>query len=265
MNKVCSVLYKKDGLATGTVLINEARLYVRSLMGKCSYGINDSDLIQKHTSDPEFPFLVSFPRTGSHWLRMVMEQYLGIPSLIRVFYRKNRHASVFSCLHTHDNELSIERRNVIYLYRNPVQTVFSQMGYYKENYSDDLRIQFWSEHYARHLQKWLIEEKCTDKKTVLTYEGMQHNPDSEFEKLFDHFGAKFNPRKLHRILSDVSKKTLLSKAKHNTAVITLSDSYESNRSKFISEKTDTVMNAFGRVDSRLAAFFAGDPYPKDRK
>ena len=35
--------------------------------------------------DITFPFLVSFPRTGSHWLRMLMELYFDKPSLTRSF------------------------------------------------------------------------------------------------------------------------------------------------------------------------------------
>ena len=52
---------------------------------KESYGISDQKIWQKYTSNPEFPYLVSFPRTGSHWLRNVMELYFEKPSLTRVF------------------------------------------------------------------------------------------------------------------------------------------------------------------------------------
>ena len=41
---------------------------------------------RKYTCDPEFPFLVSYSRTGSHWLRMIMELYFEKPILVRIFY-----------------------------------------------------------------------------------------------------------------------------------------------------------------------------------
>ena len=85
----------------------------------------DAESIRKFEDNPDNPYLVSFPRTGSHWLRMVMERYFGRPSLVRVFYYPERND--FLTLHTHDLELDVQRRNVIYLYRDPVETVFSQM------------------------------------------------------------------------------------------------------------------------------------------
>ena len=52
--------------------------------------ITDEAIISAFTRDPENTFLVSFPRTGSHWLRMLTELYFERPSLLRVFYYYNR-------------------------------------------------------------------------------------------------------------------------------------------------------------------------------
>src|SRR5664280_1077746 len=103
-----------------------------------SVSVNDQALIDACLSNPDFSFLVSFPRTGSHWLRMIMELYFKKPSLVRIFYFKD--AQEFTCYHRHDEELDIERRNVLYLYRNPVDTIYSQLGYYKEDVDNEERI-----------------------------------------------------------------------------------------------------------------------------
>ena len=62
-----------------------------------SYRVNQK-IVNKFISDPDFPFLVSFSRTGSHWLRNIMELYFEKPSLVRAFYYKN--AKDFTCYHT---------------------------------------------------------------------------------------------------------------------------------------------------------------------
>ena len=40
-----------------------------------SVGITNQDLINEYINKPDFTFLISFPRTGSHWLRNIMELY----------------------------------------------------------------------------------------------------------------------------------------------------------------------------------------------
>ena len=45
----------------------------------------NSKIVERHIADPEFPYLISFPRTGSHWLRMLMELYFDRPSLTLLF------------------------------------------------------------------------------------------------------------------------------------------------------------------------------------
>ncbi len=91
--------------------------------------VTDPRILRRFLADLDSPVLVSFPRTGSHWLRMTMELYFERPSLVRVFYYPDR--TNYLTLHTHDLPgvlpedigADIERSNVIYLYRDPVDTV----------------------------------------------------------------------------------------------------------------------------------------------
>jgi hypothetical protein len=92
-----------------------------------SVGMTDQSLIKRFTDNPDFRYLISFPRTGSHGLRMLMELYFEKPALVRAFYFKQ--STEFTCYHSHDIDLESDRRNVLYLYRHPVATVFSQMEY----------------------------------------------------------------------------------------------------------------------------------------
>ena len=131
-----------------------------------SFVINDQSVIEAFTKDSTNTLLISFPRTGSHWLRMLAELYFGRPSLVRVFYYPNRQDYLF--LHTHDLDLSVKSSRVIYLYRAPVDTIYSQLRYYDESPNDRARVIYWADLYGRHLDKWLCSERFTTQKTILT-------------------------------------------------------------------------------------------------
>jgi len=203
-----------------------------------SVAITNRNVIKKFVEDPNFSFLVSFPRTGSHWLRMVMELYFEKPSLVRVFYYNN--SQNYLTIHTHDMELNIYRKNVIYLYRNPVPTIYSQMKYYKENIHDQQRISHWSILYGKHLSKWLIEESESEKKTILRYESLVKNIVAEFSKITLHFGISLNSDKLRQAAKQVSKEEVKKKTSHDSQVISTRASYESKRKEF-AQKYSTLI------------------------
>ncbi|MBI3901601.1 MAG: FkbM family methyltransferase [Nitrosomonadales bacterium] len=203
-----------------------------------SISIDDPATIKSFTDNPDFPYMVSFSRTGSHWLRMIMELYFGKPSLIRAFYFKD--ASDFTCYHTHDMELGLMRENVIYLYRNPVETVYSQLCYYKEDIHDEGRRRHWTNLYARHLAKWLAQENFTRKKTVITYEGMQANMADEFARICQHFGEKLDAQKLEAALEKVSKAELKKKTAHDEQVVNLTAEYQKNRKLFADKYAEQI-------------------------
>jgi hypothetical protein len=192
--------------------------------------LGNRDDIQQFTSNPESVFLISFPRTGSHWLRMIAELYFDRPSLTRIFYKHNNDDYLF--LHDHDIDLNLVRKNVIYLYRNPVDTVYSQLCYYKESLADPKRIVYWSELYGRHLDKWLHNALFCAKKTVITYEGLEKDIFTEFSKVTHHFGKTIYRNLLEEVLKHVSKSAIKRKTMHDQQVIRLENSYEKERDKF---------------------------------
>lgn len=218
-----------------------------------SLAIIDSQIINNFVGDPDFPFLVSFPRTGSHWLRMLMELYFEKPSLVRAFYYKTPVS--FTCYHHHDQDLMLRRSNVIYLYREPVGTIFSQMKYYSEDLFDVERIQFWTELYARHLEKWLISDDFTSKKTIITYEGLKESLDNEFGRICEHFSCDFDPDKLATISNVVSKEKLKDKTGHDKKVVNLDSRYEGERAQFRADRRALVLDLIAKVNPKLATLF----------
>ncbi len=207
------------------------KIVTRVLNPDGSASIDDPGLIKTFTNNPEFPYLVSFSRTGSHWLRMIMELYFEKPALVRAFYFKD--ATDFTCYHTHDMDLALKRENVIYLYRNPVETIYSQLCYYEENPNDDRRRQHWTNLYARHLAKWLVHDNFTNTKTVITYEGMKTDMKREFSKVCGHFGHELDGGKLGAVLEKISKAELKKKTAHDKQVVNLSTDYETSREEFV--------------------------------
>ena len=192
--------------------------------------IHDQGIIDQFTADPDNTFLISFPRAGSHWLRMLMELYFEQPSLVRLFYYpKSRD---FLTLHTHDLDLEVERSQVIYLYRNPVDTIFSQLYYHDETLNDRNRVAYWSDLYGRHLDKWLHREKFTSRKTILTYEGMEQDLTAEFTKIAEHFDREFDQNRFEQIAKLVSKETVKQKTRHDKKTVQLDNSYEVQRKNF---------------------------------
>jgi FkbM family methyltransferase len=195
-----------------------------------SVEITDRSVIDAFTAQPDNPFLISFPRTGSHWLRMIMELYFGRPSLVRLFYCKE--ATAFTCLHRHDLDLTIRRPNVIYLYREPVDTIYSQLRYHQQSLTDEERVRYWATLYGRHLAKWLVADTFTTKKTVLTYRGLQQAMHGEFKKLCAHLNAPFDEEKLLTASARVSKSEVKGKTRHDQQVIQLDAAYQENKHQF---------------------------------
>lgn len=232
---------------------------VRELIAKfdpdASIKVSDARLIAAYVDNPDFPFLVSFPRTGSHWLRMMMELYFEKPSLVRIFYFRD--SKDFTCYHTHDEDLQVgNRRDVIYLYRDPIDTVYSQLKYYKEDVTETARIDAWAILYGRHLKKWLYDEISTTKKTVLRYEGLKADLPNEFGKITDHFGVELDKGRLENISEQVSKSALKKKTAHDKQVVNLDPTYVDEREQFRANMGRRVRDAVLAIDSRLSSCFA---------
>jgi len=231
------------------------RKYFSRFNSDASFKITDKKLVSSFTDDPEFPFLVSFPRTGSHWLRLLMELYFEKPALVRAFYYKD--AMDFTCYHHHDENLELSgRKNVIYLYRNPVDTVYSQMCYYNQKIDDEARIQEWSNLYGRHLKKWLVDEKSLVKKTILTYEGLNSDLHNEFSKLLAHFGETLDQERLDDVARQVSKSSLKKKTMHDKQVVNTSEAYSEQRGEFRLKYATLIFSRIYDVTTKLEEFLA---------
>jgi len=120
--------------------------------------------------DPNAPVLVSYPRTGSHWLRVLMEFAFDRPGLSRAFLpHPNDNVFIF---HDHDLDLRVTRKVVIYLYRKQASdVVFSNLAYYNLEPLPQ-HVRRFSIAYGNNLVRWLLDEQFTRRKLIIRYRGL---------------------------------------------------------------------------------------------
>ena len=193
---------------------------------------------------------------------MIMELYFERPSLTRIFYYPER--SDYLTLHTHDFQLEVERSHVIYLYRNPVDTIFSQLSYHKERLDDHERIIYWSDLYGQHLSKWLQQENFTTHKTILTYQGLKQDLAAEFEKVTSHFDQSLNRTRLENAAARVTKDEVKRKTRHDPQVVQFRSSYQVARQEFHQKQGAVVWESLtkGSLNKNMSKQ-ASTPLPQD--
>jgi hypothetical protein len=148
-------------------------------------------------------------------------------------------------------DLQVERKNIIYLYRNPVDTIYSQLRYYQESPKDKLRILHWTERYACHVAKWLIEEEFITHKTVIRYESLKSDIFNEFRKVIEHFGGDYDHRRLEACVAQVTKEEVKRKSTYISQVMTIGREYQDQREKFRTEQSEFVWNIIRGVSAVL--------------
>ena len=204
-------------------------------------GLIPKRFIRPYESNPDFPALISFPRTGSHWFRAVLEKYADRPLLHRSFFHHKN--ADFLLTHRHDEALALRRRHVIYMHRWPTDVIFSQLNYYQQDTEDDNLIRFWSHQYALHLIHWLYTEQFTRKKLVISYRELKEEPAKLYSQVCDHLGLDFNESALLDVYQQMDKQTVKSLTDDEQAVNRDPD-YNQRRQSFLSSKAELILDIF---------------------
>lgn len=201
---------------------------------------NEKDFIKNFKSKEDSPYLVSFPRTGSHWLRMILEKYSDRPLLDRSFFEHDN--SDYLLIHTHDMNLTIRPKNCIYLYRNAEDVIFSQLNYYKQDLNDDNLVIFWLYQYLGHVSHWVLREKSSQKKTLVKYEKLKGDYISQLKPIIEHLNLKWEEEKMKDIYQEIDKKAVAKKTQHDPQVISKKQQYEHQRFEFKNKYNDLFLN-----------------------
>lgn len=168
-------------------------------------------------NDTSFPRLISYPRTGSHWFRILMEAYLQKPSVVQSFFDPNpKEIWGFHIHHRHidkphHSEGPVTGLNkAIYLYRNPVDTIFSQLKYHgiipidwdgNGNLSLDDEIQKFSHEYFLHLKFYLNNASNIDEILYIKYEDLAGDPENAFKKCVEFLNEEWKAERFKTIYS----------------------------------------------------------------
>lgn len=231
------------------LLYDSIRLLEYNLFGSCA--VRNDRIIEAFRKDPSNVFLVSFPRTGSHWLRELMELYFGSPILPRIFFHPL--ANEFIAQHTHDKSLELDWPNVIYLYRTPVDTVYSELRYEGLWPPREWAVRAVGRAYGRHLEKWLLNATFVRRRCDVRYRDLSERPEDVFARLSDFFGAEFDRGRVQDAVVKVDKDRVKSDTKHDDTVVRTDSQYERDRETFRDQYGPAVREAVRGVDPRLAA------------
>jgi hypothetical protein len=185
----------------------------------------------------EIPYYVGVSRSGSHWIRLVLEGYLDGKSPISSFIACKDDINVlYSRLNdfkgTHDMELDFVYNNVIYLYRNPIDCIFSNLKYDGTAITDKSAVDYYLNIWILHIQKWVYDEKFTNKKVVLCYEKLKNNFVDEFSKLLIFLNLEVDADKIIES-KEIYTKSKIKQIVHDKKVINDESDYEIQRIKFI--------------------------------
>ena len=172
--------------------------------------------------------LVSYPRTGSHWVRYVVELYTGIPCAPRAFIH-DKPASVWG-VHVHDRFCTdVLYDNVLYLHRNPVDTIFSQVRYlHGPRYNDD-DVGKIKKEYSNHLAKYMGSAKLK-----ASYDDLKACPITGFSDVLHFIGVQVVDEELLKHALETTTKNEIRRVSesYDTKVLVCGDRYEEERVLF---------------------------------
>lgn len=185
----------------------------------------------------KYPLLISYPRSGSNWLNCVLELYFDRPRLRLVhptFLKDIKTRNDFMWFHDHDIycDLSISHSNIMYLYRNPDDVIFSLLKAEHDDITKKL-VNNEIKKLIAHYHKYLLGNLS---KVIVKYEVLKSiDYVNEFNKLIAYLGqTNTDKHRLDTAMGKVKKDKVIrkqDKSKYFNKGM-LSNQYETKRSKF---------------------------------
>ncbi len=220
----------------------------------------------------DLPLFVSFPRTGAHWINCVMELYFDRPRLREgrtTFLDKAR--TDWMWFHDHDFDLDLRHADVLFLYRDPVPTIFSNLAYDKAREgggfwkrllrresasADEAEVEKYCDLYRRHLTKWLVSEERA--RTQVRHERFRADALAEFRAVCGHFSEALDEERARKAFATVTPEALVERTGDAPEMGShmLGDNYRENRAAFAERWGETVKDRV--ITPELETYF-GEP------
>lgn len=203
------------------------------------------------------PVFISYPRSGSNWINAVIELYFNRPRLRKgpsSFLKDINNRTDFMWFHDHDifSKVNLPHKNIIYLYRNPSDVIYSLLKAEKKPLTEDSinrQINLLSKHYKKYLLGNLS-------KTIIRYEYLKgDNYYEEFSKFITFLGGNLKKKKLDNCLKIVQKDKLIAKNKNNVYFTKKLQSTEYAKDRVVfKDKFEKIIND-NLITSKLEKFF----------
>ena len=218
----------------------------------------------------DMPLFVSYPRSGSNWLNCLMELYFNIPRLrdgpvtflkgkypyqeYLELYRSKNCRRDYMWFHDHDRDadLVVSHNNIMYMYRNPVDVIFSVLM--AENRSKMIKISKTKidmlltrevNRLKKQYQKYINGDIS---KTIICYDDLKKDLGSEFQKILSFFEIEGNVdvEKLRHLNEKITLKSVIDKERDpryfNKTM--LADRYAKDRAEFRKIYANQIMKNF---------------------
>jgi len=207
---------------------------VRRIKGHLSHPVR----YKRHRAfleNPRSPWLISFPRTGSHWLRMILESYTRRPLQPVSFFEHE--SDDYLLRHEHDYEFKQWPGRLIYLYRDPVPTVYSQIRFHDADPFDAHFVELWSTFYRLHLTHFAVRPH--DDRILVTYESMKDDLVEAVAPVLRFLDVSIDEAGLRKVAAETDKRKVDSRTKDPRVISKRSD-YDHSRQRFADEMGELV-------------------------
>jgi len=170
-------------------------------------------------TDRSLTQLVSYPRTGSHWLRVIVEQYLSKPCLPESFFDTDLNNPWAYHLHDRiigdgDEGFTDNFDKVIYLYRNPIDTIYSLVRYEQTQDWESIATE-----YHNHLTRWLYNHDDCKRLISIKYEDIKNNYQETFKQIFDFLDVEYNEELLKNCYEKTTHHKVKTLTQHNEQIV----------------------------------------------
>ena len=211
--------------------------------------------IKAYYDDDSFPRLISYPRTGSHWLRIMLEEYLEMPCGPQAFFYPD---SPPWALHVHDRFVGQEAyqegpvtnlKKVVYLHRDPIDTIFSQLKYEGFSEPTDREVDKLTEEYSLHIDRWLHNNEDISELFEITYEEMKLDTAASLRGILLFLGYAIDEDRIAKVCKQSSKSKTKSVTPHdpkalNAQSLNEPENYSFQKEAFKIKFGDRINNKF---------------------
>jgi len=202
----------------------------------------------------DYPIFISYPRTGAHFINYLMEMYFERPRL-RVSHLYGDTRTDYKWFHDHDIQCQNKKDIYLYLYRDPIDTIFSYCYYKYEKDQTDNNVIETAKEYKKHLLYYLINKNIKSKKYI-KYENFLKDDKifiNEFKKIINVFDEKVDKEKILYIRGVVDKQRIqksikkIYNIKEQKKVLNISNGYYIYKEKWENKNKNIINDIFGEI------------------